>query len=201
MAHSIFRFPYYCGLPGCENICRYVLGGYYPVHIGDILHNGCYRILQKLGNDSFSTIWATRDEQEQRFVALKIPVADARSSLETTILKTLASSGSKHPGISYLHVLRDEFELIGLNGTHSCIVTDVYGVHVGLDLENRCVSLNASAARRLQQQVLQALDCLHQYGIVHGDLYSGKVVWTVPGVNSLTEEKFLRFFKTHRLKK
>ncbi|KAF2861390.1 kinase-like protein [Piedraia hortae CBS 480.64] len=187
-------FPYECANADFEALFRHIPGGFHPVHLGDILHNERYRILHKLGYGSFSTVWAARDEQKQRYVAIKIPVADAPSTLETSILRTLAESKTEHPGMAYLPTLLDEFELVGPNGTHNCIVTEVYGVSVGLDLEDEHVPLLASAARRRQREVLQAVDCLHQHGIVHGDLYTGNVVWTLRGVDDLTEEEFLRFF-------
>ncbi|KAF2857527.1 hypothetical protein K470DRAFT_223215 [Piedraia hortae CBS 480.64] len=121
-----------------EGFYRHVSGKFHHVHLGGILHNGRYGILQKLGCGSFPTVWAVRDEQEQRYVAIKIPIADAPSSFETSVL-----------------------ELEGPNGIHSCTVTDIYGDPVGLDLEEEKFALKASAARRHQKHLPQAIDCLH----------------------------------------
>jgi len=44
-----------------EPIYRYTKGGYHPVHLGDILNNGTYRILHKLGWGSYSTVWAAKN--------------------------------------------------------------------------------------------------------------------------------------------
>lgn len=46
-----------------EPLHRYRKGGYHPVHIGDVLNDGRYKILHKLGWGSYSTVWATRDQR------------------------------------------------------------------------------------------------------------------------------------------
>lgn len=35
--------------------------GYHPVHFGDLLHDGQYKIIRKLGYGAFSTVWLARD--------------------------------------------------------------------------------------------------------------------------------------------
>ena len=44
-----------------EPLNRYHKGGYHPVHLGDHLSDGRYKILQKLGWGGYSTVWAARD--------------------------------------------------------------------------------------------------------------------------------------------
>lgn len=44
-----------------EPLYRYKLGGYHPVHIGDLIGNGRYEIVHKLGWGAYSTVWAARD--------------------------------------------------------------------------------------------------------------------------------------------
>lgn len=44
-----------------EPLHRYHKGGYHPVHLGDHLSDGRYKILQKLGWGGYSTVWAARD--------------------------------------------------------------------------------------------------------------------------------------------
>ncbi|KAF2863907.1 hypothetical protein K470DRAFT_274370 [Piedraia hortae CBS 480.64] len=142
-------FPYESGFPDSESIYRYIPGESHPVHLDDKLHSNQYRILHKLGYGSFCSVWGVRDEQEQKYVAIKVPIADAPSSREIETLTALAASEITHPGKAYLPVLLDDLELDGSNGTHRCIVTGVYGLSVGLVLEVENVYLYASAARRL----------------------------------------------------
>ena len=38
-------------------------GKFHPIHFGDRVKNGRYRILRKLGYGAYSTVWLARDEQ------------------------------------------------------------------------------------------------------------------------------------------
>ena len=48
------------GLP-CEWIESYHPGGYHPVHLGDFFNDGQYKVIRKLGDGSFSTVWLAHD--------------------------------------------------------------------------------------------------------------------------------------------
>ena len=54
-----------------EGITDYKIGGYHPVHVGEILISR-YVIVQKLGWGHFSTVWLARDQMYQSYVALKV---------------------------------------------------------------------------------------------------------------------------------
>lgn len=54
-----------------EGIADYKIGGYHPVHLGEVLIDR-YIILQKLGWGHFSTVWLARDIKFETFVALKV---------------------------------------------------------------------------------------------------------------------------------
>jgi hypothetical protein len=41
----------------CEWAESYRPGGFHPLVFGDTLKNGCYRVIRKLGNGSYSTVW------------------------------------------------------------------------------------------------------------------------------------------------
>ncbi len=45
----------------CEWIEDYRPGGYHPVHLGDVFHDGQYKVIRKLGEGSYSTVWLARD--------------------------------------------------------------------------------------------------------------------------------------------
>ncbi|KAJ6093034.1 protein kinase domain protein [Penicillium sp. IBT 16267x] len=53
-----------------ERMEYYRTGGYHPVTIGDHF-NDRYRVVHKLGHGTYSTIWLTRDERFNRYVAVK----------------------------------------------------------------------------------------------------------------------------------
>lgn len=50
-------------IDGEESPGRYVLGGFYPVHLDYEYHNARYRVLRKLGHGRYSTVWLVRDQQ------------------------------------------------------------------------------------------------------------------------------------------
>ena len=55
-----------------EGIKEYQMGGYHPVHLGEVLIQR-YVIVQKLGWGQFSTIWLAKDmAHENTYVALKV---------------------------------------------------------------------------------------------------------------------------------
>jgi serine/threonine-protein kinase SRPK3 len=54
-----------------EGIADYKIGGYHPVHIGEVMVER-YVILQKLGWGHFSTVWLARDLRHSTYVAVKV---------------------------------------------------------------------------------------------------------------------------------
>jgi serine/threonine-protein kinase SRPK3 len=49
-----------CGIDA-EPLHRYRVGGYHPVALGDLFHDGRYKVLHKLGWGGYSTVWAAKD--------------------------------------------------------------------------------------------------------------------------------------------
>jgi serine/threonine-protein kinase SRPK3 len=54
-----------------EGMPDYKIGGYHPVHVGEIFLNR-YVVIQKLGWGHFSTVWLSKDMKYDTYVALKI---------------------------------------------------------------------------------------------------------------------------------
>lgn len=154
-----------------EAFSRYGPGGYHPVVVGDRL-DGRYRILNKLGHGSYSTVWLARDETLQRLVAVKVCTADARPR-ESEILHILnnfsEADGSNVSGPRMLPTLLSTFRVDGPNGTHTCLVTEVTRCSV-VEAKRRSTSapLMLPVARAIAAQLILAVDYLHQNGFVHG---------------------------------
>ena len=53
-----------------EGMPDYKIGGYHPIHVGEILLDR-YVIIQKLGWGHFSTVWLTKDLKYSSYVAIK----------------------------------------------------------------------------------------------------------------------------------
>ena len=60
--YQMDQFLHTCNVDA-EPLHRYQTGGYHPIHLGDILKDGRYRIMHKLGWGGYSTVWAARDQR------------------------------------------------------------------------------------------------------------------------------------------
>lgn len=61
-SHCPDPFSHTCAIDA-EPLHRYKKGGYHPTGRGDLLKDGRYKILHKLGWGSYSTVWAARDQR------------------------------------------------------------------------------------------------------------------------------------------
>ncbi|KAJ3564263.1 hypothetical protein NPX13_g7905 [Xylaria arbuscula] len=75
----------------CEWVEEYHPGGYHPVVLVDIFRDGQYKVIRKLGEGSFSTVWLAHDLRNNKYVAMKIRVSaeEAETANETLILRHL----------------------------------------------------------------------------------------------------------------
>lgn len=152
----------YNWIDGAESLDKYRPGSYHPVMLGDELH-GRYRIVDKLGFGGYSTIWLARDAHLNRYVAIKVRIADA-TPFEIHALKALSSS-STHPGQKSIPLPLDEFRVQGPNGTHVCYTM----------APARCNLREVSFSRLFPLEVAQALSghltlaiaYTHSQGYIH----------------------------------
>ncbi|KAG9511646.1 kinase-like protein, partial [Aureobasidium melanogenum] len=185
---------YYCDVEA-EPLDRYSPGGYHPVHLGDIFNDGRYRVLQKLGFGGFSTVWVARDRLMDRYVALKIVVSRASpDNRESRTLQTLARiNKSSHPGCKHIVRLLDDFSHAGPNGTHRCLVFELLGPSVATAIEEIFPDsrLPGVLATRVCKEMLLAVDFLQEQNIGHGDLHTRNIAFTIPSLDSISEEALL----------
>ncbi|KAJ4861386.1 protein kinase domain-containing protein [Trichoderma breve] len=83
-----------------EELAKYCHGGYHPVHLNDLLCDGRYRILDKLGFGSFSTVWLAQDEVKDIYVSIKIAVAEQSHNP----MASCKSCKLLHKPIIFIHV-------------------------------------------------------------------------------------------------
>jgi hypothetical protein len=153
-----------------ERLEAYRPGGYHPIMIGDILH-GRYRIADKLGYGGYSTVWLARDTHVNRYVTLKVNIADSVQH-ETKALRALSarpsSSSPVRPGRGLVPVLLDEFEVRGPNGKHICYTVPPAQCTLREVSFSRLFPLEV--ARALSYRLVQAVAYTHSQGYVHGGL-------------------------------
>lgn len=162
----------YCFQEYVENLERYRAGGYHPTYIDDELSGGRYRIVQKLGFGSYSTVWLAKDGKNDKYVAIKIGVSEnAQLSREVSVLKYLSRAGleSKSLGRDQIPRLLDHFLVGGPNGQHQCLVFEPSRCSLSESkYESRTGLFPLDAARAIATQLILGVAYLHSFGVVHG---------------------------------
>ncbi|XP_067025383.1 SRSF protein kinase 1-like isoform X1 [Acropora muricata] len=153
----------------------YVKGGYHPVRLGD-LYNSRYSVIRKLGWGHFSTVWLAWDLKDRCFVALKI-VKSASHYTETAIdemklLRTVHTADADDIGYKHVVQLTDDFKIVGINGSHICMVFEVLGHNLlKLIIKSSYKGIPVLQVRNIIKQTLQGLDYLHRKcKIIHTDI-------------------------------
>jgi serine/threonine protein kinase len=155
--------------------------GYCPVHIGDLLKNGTYKILHRLGNGIHAVVWLAENlRTKPRFVAIKIFSRHcSEREINSEILKIFNSAIviSLYPsdvkeGLHHLVKTLDQFTIPGPTNEHVCTVMELVGPCLR---DSYVVGLGEPLPRldclALASQLAKALLSLHYLDIVHGGLY------------------------------
>ncbi|KAK5655244.1 hypothetical protein OQA88_5811 [Cercophora sp. LCS_1] len=182
----------------CEWIEAYRPGGYHPVHLGDVFHDGQYKVIRKLGDGSYSTVWLARDLKKGKYVALKILVSEiSELTGELQILRHIAQAAPEEAS-KYVVQLLDEFRHQGPNGTHICLVFEPMGPSVNSMVEElpqfkpRMFRMKVRyppwMAKSILKQSLQALDFLHKNNVAHGDFQPGNMLFALDDIDSEPED-------------
>lgn len=127
----------------------------------DELLKGKYELVEKIGKGSYGDVYRALDVRTQRYVAIKRTRHHADGGLRC-VLEPVVMRSLHHP--SLLHA---EDVLVG--GSVVCIVMPLALDDVGHYLQRHP---KTSLAQRLAWcwQLCQALACLHQAGVIHGDV-------------------------------
>ena len=116
-----------------------------------------------------SIVWLAKDQQEDRYLTLKIIIAEASvTSSESKILRKLRDGNPEHPGRKYIQSLLNESSLEGPIGTHLCVLSEVVGCSVAESKEAATTRMfRLPVARAISAQVLMGLAYMHSCGVTH----------------------------------
>lgn len=149
-----------------EEIELYQRGGFHPVHLGDLVDDGRYRIVHKLGAGGFSTVWLARDSLLASWVVLKLVVADKSALVERRTVRSHQVISQWNDGrfVTYLRY----FHVDGPNGRHLCLVQPLLGPSCNYLSHYRMRRIHPWLARRAASQAAKAVADLHSHGLCHG---------------------------------
>ncbi|EKG15550.1 hypothetical protein MPH_07216, partial [Macrophomina phaseolina MS6] len=195
---NAFRFVS-TGAP-CEWAEDYRPGGFHPVNLGDVFHDGRYKVIRKLGDGSYSTVWLAADLRKSHYVALKIMVAKASTSdTELAILAHLSQLAREDPKSQHVTTLLETFTHQGPNGIHRCLVFEPMGPTAASLVEElpenqpimygKPVRYPYWMARKILLHTLRGLAFLHQNGVVHGDVQPGNLLFAIDDISSVSEDQ------------
>ncbi|OMP85157.1 SRSF protein kinase 2 [Diplodia seriata] len=193
-----WRFVYSGAL--CEFPEDYCPGGFHPVNLGDRFHNGRYRVIRKLGEGAYSIVWLAVDTKTPRYVALKIMVAKASTTItELSILDHLSQRAPSDPNSQHVTTLLDTFTHTGPNGTHRCMVFEPMGITAASLVEelpeNKPKTFGVRQrypywmAKKILRHALLSLAFLHSNGVVHGDVQPGNMLFAIDDLSSVAEDE------------
>lgn len=139
--------------------------------MGDRIHNR-YDVVDKLGHGGWSIIWLVHDSQEQRYLALKVGIADSLPR-EVPILRALGAR-PEAPGFENIPHLLDEFTVSGPNGSHPCYTTAL----ALCDLRKCSFGqlFHLDVARAMAYELVLAVAYVHSQNFVHGDIHLSNIL-------------------------
>jgi serine/threonine protein kinase len=132
---------------------------------------GRFRLLTRVGQGGYGSVWRARDTQLQRDVALKIPHAgllDSSDYLERIQREARAAAQLRHPGIVRLYEVATLAEM-------PVLVSDfIEGVPLKDLIEIKRLGFPEAAA--LVAEVAEALHYAHGRGLIHRDIKPGNIM-------------------------
>src|SRR5262249_54454470 len=124
---------------------------------------GRYRIERQLGKGGFGVVYLGRDDDLQREVAIKVPLASRLADADAYLAEARAVASLDHPNIVPVHD-------VGRTDRGLCFVVSKFieGATLRRHLNDRCLS--RAQMCQLIATVAEALHYAHTRGLVHRDV-------------------------------
>ncbi|KAK1764229.1 Serine/threonine-protein kinase [Phialemonium atrogriseum] len=182
-----------------EDIDRYFPGGLHPVALGDFLDaDGRFKVVHKLGNGGFATVWLCRDTRENKWRALKILEAELsrEDCAEMKFLQLLTEAGAlEEAAANHIVLPLEHFYITGPNGRHLAFVLPLMSEPVSGVWSVESIDQDVPLMKDICYQAAEGLAFLHSRGICHGDFRATNVMLRVEGVDDLSEEDMLKVLR------
>ncbi len=140
---------------------------------GDILFEGEYKLLHRVGSGGFGTVWKASHIELGKLVALKIisgliPPAEAHNLISEEGKKMANLNTVSHPGAAHIVYVN---RIVRSRGVIPPLLELEWldGGNLANYLRTR-KALDYDSLRRLAWQMGAALDCAHRQGLTHGDV-------------------------------
>lgn len=149
---------------------------------GGELVAGRYRVLRLLGRGGMGTVWLAVDCHLCRPVAIKETTLSWTGSAEDDQLlrEAQAACAVSHPGVVQVHDL-------AADGDHQWIVMEALAGRSLAATVQEQGPLSVANTVELGLRLLEALQALHDCGVVHGDIKPSNVHLVAPGRPVLTD--------------
>ncbi|GKZ18991.1 hypothetical protein AbraIFM66951_001951 [Aspergillus brasiliensis] len=151
----------------------------YPICLGEVL-NGRYLIEHKIGYGGGSTVWMAHDIREKKDVALKVASlgewAENEIRMQDEVRRSVQDASHYVTYIDTFELPRDK------DHRHHVLVFPLMGPCVDYSY---VVKMPVSTRMYAARQLLEALEKLHQAGIVHRDLSSQNCMWGMTSLDHL----------------
>ncbi|EFY93180.1 protein kinase-like protein [Metarhizium acridum CQMa 102] len=162
-----------------ERLPFYRRNDYYPMHIGEVVR-GRYQVVAKLGYGTTSTVWLSRDLQENKYWVLKLYINTLKHNKEFEVYKHLANilpHLSDEPGHENVRQIDDSFQIQGPNGIHDVLIMKPLGMSMRTlqNMQKGRIFKQEVTARAIEQ-VLLGINFLHEANVIHTDLHSDNLL-------------------------
>ena len=134
---------------------------------------GHYRLEHLLGIGGMGVVYAARDIELERVVALKVVSSDAADAQARLRREAQRASQLNHPHICTIH------EVSAFEGMTYFVMEHVDGETLGAVVSRQTLPLES--VLRYGSQMADALGHAHEHGIIHRDLKSTNVMVTLDG--------------------